>query len=69
MSEPHDYQAWVIRAEEDYALCRSALRRKASLLYGTTFHYISTLLQPGSLSLAPERLIDNYKLMSINFFR
>jgi len=53
MSELHDYQAWVIRAEEDYALCRSALRRKAPLLYGATFHYTSTLLQPGSLSLTP----------------
>ena len=38
MSEPHDYQAWVMRVEEDYALCRSALRRKAPLLYGATFH-------------------------------
>jgi HEPN domain-containing protein len=38
MSEPSDYQAWVVRAEEDYALCRSALRRKVPLLYGATFH-------------------------------
>jgi HEPN domain-containing protein len=38
MSEPSDYQAWVLRAEEDYTLCRSALRRKVPLLYGTTFH-------------------------------
>jgi HEPN domain-containing protein len=38
MSEPSDYQAWVVRAEEDYALCRAALRRKVPLLYGATFH-------------------------------
>jgi len=38
MSEPSDYQAWVARAEEDYVLCRSALRRKVPLLYGATFH-------------------------------
>jgi HEPN domain-containing protein len=38
MSEPSDYHAWAIRAEEDYTLCRSALRRKTPLLYGSTFH-------------------------------
>jgi HEPN domain-containing protein len=38
MSEPADYQAWAMRAEEDYLLCRSALRRKVPLLYGATFH-------------------------------
>jgi HEPN domain-containing protein len=38
MSEPSNYQAWVARAEEDYVLCRSALRRKVPLLYGATFH-------------------------------
>jgi HEPN domain-containing protein len=38
MSEPTDHQAWVVRAEEDYVLSRSALRRKAPLLYGATFH-------------------------------
>lgn len=38
MSEPSDYQVWVVRAEEDYTLCRSALRRKVPLLYGATFH-------------------------------
>jgi HEPN domain-containing protein len=37
MSEPTDHQAWVVRAE-DYVLSRSALRRKAPLLYGATFH-------------------------------
>ena len=30
--------AWVTRAEEDYVLARSALRRKRPLLYGTCFH-------------------------------
>ena len=38
MSEPSDYQDWVIRAEEEYILYRSALRRKTPLLYGATFH-------------------------------
>ena len=38
MSESTDPQAWVLRAEEDYLLCRSALRRKVPLLYGATFH-------------------------------
>jgi HEPN domain-containing protein len=38
MSEPSNDQAWVVRAEEDYTLCRSALRRKVPLLYGATFH-------------------------------
>jgi hypothetical protein len=31
MSDPTDSQAWVARAEEDYALARSALRRKIPL--------------------------------------
>jgi len=38
MSESTDPQAWVLRAEEDYLLCRSALRRKVPLRYGATFH-------------------------------
>jgi HEPN domain-containing protein len=38
MSEPTDYQTWAVRAEEDYLLSRSALRRKVPLLYGATFH-------------------------------
>ena len=38
MSESTDPQAWVLRAEEDYLLCRSALRRKMPLLYDATFH-------------------------------
>jgi HEPN domain-containing protein len=38
MSDPTDPLAWVARAEEDYALARSALRRKAPLTYGATFH-------------------------------
>ena len=38
MSEPTDHQAWAMRAEEDYLLSLSALRRKAPLLYGATFH-------------------------------
>jgi HEPN domain-containing protein len=38
MSTPTDSQAWVERAEEDFLLARSALRRKTPLLYGATFH-------------------------------
>ena len=38
MSESTDPLAWVHRAEEDWLLARSALRRKAPLIYGATFH-------------------------------
>lgn len=38
MSDPTDPVAWVSRAEEDYALARSALRRRVPLTYGATFH-------------------------------
>jgi HEPN domain-containing protein len=38
MPDSTDPQAWVARAEEDYALARSALRRRVPLTYGATFH-------------------------------
>jgi len=38
MSELIDPLAWVYRAEEDWLLARSALRRKVPLTYGATFH-------------------------------
>jgi HEPN domain-containing protein len=38
MSDPTDPLAWVHRAEEDWLLARSALRRKVPLIYGATFH-------------------------------
>jgi HEPN domain-containing protein len=38
MSDPTDPLAWMQRAEEDWLLARSALRRKVPLIYGTTFH-------------------------------
>jgi HEPN domain-containing protein len=38
MNDPADLLAWVARAEEDYLLARSALRRKKPLTYGATFH-------------------------------
>ena len=38
MPDATDPLAWVARAEEDYALARSALRRQVPLTYGTTFH-------------------------------
>ena len=38
MSAPTDLLGWVTRAEEDFTLARSALRRKKPLLYGATFH-------------------------------
>jgi hypothetical protein len=36
MSESTDPLAWVHRAEEDWLLARSALRRKVPLIYGAT---------------------------------
>lgn len=33
-----DPLSWVERADEDYALARSALRRKKPLAYGVCFH-------------------------------
>jgi HEPN domain-containing protein len=38
MPDATDPLAWVARAEEDYALARSALRRRVPLTYGATFH-------------------------------
>jgi len=38
MRENADFHAWVGRAEEDYVVARSALRRKKPLTYGATFH-------------------------------
>ena len=38
MPDATDPLAWVARAEEDYALARSALRRQVPLTYGATFH-------------------------------
>ncbi len=38
MSETSDFHLWIDRAEEDYQLSLSALRRKVPLTYGATFH-------------------------------
>lgn len=38
MSDVNDPLAWIERAEEDYLLARSALRRKNPLTYGACFH-------------------------------
>lgn len=38
MSEASNPLAWVERAEEDFVLARTALRRKQPLAYGTCFH-------------------------------
>jgi hypothetical protein len=38
MSESTDPLAWIHRAEEDWLLACSALRRKVPLIYGATFH-------------------------------
>src|SRR6266446_572321 len=38
MSAPTEFLGWVARAEEDFTLARSALRRKRPLIYGATFH-------------------------------
>src|SRR5512146_2506421 len=51
MSEINNPQAWVAKAEEDYQLVQSALRRKKPLITGACFHaqqcaekYIKALL-------------------------
>jgi HEPN domain-containing protein len=38
MNDPTEPAAWAVRAEEDYALAQSALRRKKPLTYGAAFH-------------------------------
>ena len=38
MSEVNNPLAWVERAEEDFVLARTALRRKQPLAYGACFH-------------------------------
>ena len=38
MNDPTEPLAWTTRAEEDYALAQSALRRKKPLTYGAAFH-------------------------------
>jgi len=38
MTEVNDPLAWVERAEEDFILARTALRRKQPLTYGACFH-------------------------------
>jgi len=38
MTEINDPLAWVARAEEDFALARTALRRKQPLASGACFH-------------------------------
>ncbi|MBI3957999.1 MAG: HEPN domain-containing protein [Chloroflexi bacterium] len=38
MSDPSNPLDWAAKAEEDYTLARSSLRRKAPLLYGAGFH-------------------------------
>ncbi len=38
MSDPHNPLEWVAKAEEDYKLAISALRRKQPLTYGVSFH-------------------------------
>ncbi len=38
MTEINDPLAWVARAEEDFALARTAFRRKQPLASGACFH-------------------------------
>jgi HEPN domain-containing protein len=54
MSDPNDPLSWVERAEEDYAVARSALRRKPTFAYTACFHaqqcaekYLKALLVAG----------------------
>jgi HEPN domain-containing protein len=51
LSQSAAWKSWVERAEEDYLLALSALKRKSPLTYGATFHaqqciekYIEALL-------------------------
>lgn len=57
MTETVDLSQWIIRAEEDYQLCLSCLRRKEPLIYGATFHaqqcvekYLKSLLIKNHIS-------------------
>jgi len=54
MSNENDPLAWIERAEEDYAMVRSALRRKKPLTHAACFHaqqcaekYLKALLVAG----------------------
>lgn len=38
MSDPQDPLAWVARAEDDYAIAVSSLRKKKPNIYGACFH-------------------------------
>lgn len=38
MSEVNDPRAWVEKAEEDFVLARSAMRRKKPIITGACFH-------------------------------
>ena len=38
MSDPNDPLSWVVKAEEDYEVARSALRRKKPFTYTACFH-------------------------------
>ncbi len=38
MKSTNDPLPWVERAEEDFQLCTSSVKRKAPLTYGATFH-------------------------------
>jgi HEPN domain-containing protein len=43
MDNPSNPLSWAARAEEDYALAQSAIRRKIPLTYGATFHAQQTV--------------------------
>ncbi len=38
MSDPKNPLDWIAKAEEDYALAASSLRRKQARIYGTCYH-------------------------------
>ena len=57
MTEPDEVVLWITRAEEDFLLALSSLRRKKPLTYGATFHsqqcaekYLKALLTHNGIS-------------------
>lgn len=63
MSEPSDYQAWVVRAEEDYALCarRCGERYHCSMARLSMLSNVQSSISRHSwwlmVMLSPERMI------------
>ena len=77
MSEINDPGAWVEKAEEDFVLARSALRRKKPLITGACFHaqqcaekYMKALLvsQKAGFPMTHDLLLLNNLCSSVGIF-